>query len=1127
MTLTGVTGGSVDLAAAGGFPTFADGEREGYVFDGWFAADGTAVSASDVPTTFPAGTTAYTAKWHEVGKYVITFVTNGGTAIADITGDANTTLSGTARNFPTTTREGYAAPVWKDADGAVKSRLEASYAEGTYVYTADWSTVGYNASIVFDGNAGLPGGATDSVTIADTGSVKGGVISSTTGATIADTAMPAATRAGYTFGGWYETPECTGGRVWTLPGEMPWNADAVSGSGSSQSSTTTYYAMWTADDAYIAFNSNGGTTVNTISGKTGAKLGDRTLPTTKKTGYNIVGWFDNAGLTGTAATQLDEVFPAGTKTYHAKWAPKVVTLTFNTAGGSFVDGSFGGSWSGQVASATNKTVLPEATRNGYTFAGWYAADGSLLAGAPATFPVTDEPIVAFTAKWVPANQGVVVFDACGGTPVSDYGPGAVGSAVSPTTMPSTTRAGYRFDGWYDNAAYAGTEVTSLAGVRYAEGTTTYYAKWTANESRLVFNTGGGTTVADMVGNTGDPVESTYMPETTRFGYTLEGWYANAAMTERVESLPGTFPAGGATYYAKWAAAEASIVFHTNGGTPTANALTGTTGEPISDRTMPTVSKTGYTFGGWYANAALSGNAVTELPATYPAGTTEYYAKWNAKTVKLSFVSEGVEVKTMAGAFGEPVGNTNMPTVTRVGYTLAGWYADPSLAGQAVVALPATYPSADVTYYAKWTPAAASIVFMNGDVEHARWTGVTAGDTGKTAWPAAPTSTDGSTFVEWVDAEGASAGSVPAKFPAGTTTYHAKWMTSGQVAIKFDARGGKGVESLVGNPGEGLTSTSMPTTTRDGYTLAGWYASAADAEAFEAGEAPANPPVASLGSSFPAASVTYYAAWTAKSYPVVFDLGADSVEGAAEWNDLDLSVTYGEALPELVSGDGTPMAAPRRTGYAFAGWDATSVSESGAETSVPYYRAAVAESGTTWTPAMDGPFTDLSAITEGGSGTERLVLKAVWNVRISGSVPAAIEFTIDPDTRTAEAQSGVLKSYTPAPLKLKQVNVEKASEGFDRLFANADPNQVDLDVRLNMSVQTGGDRLIVSIPNNDTVTLTDQQLMQFVIPAWDGGPEPGRLNVVYSIDLGANVALDRLVTGFTKISDVYYEFSLAE
>lgn len=188
--------------------------------------------------------------------------------------------------------------------------------------------------------------------------------------------------------------------------------------------------------------------------------------------------------------------------------------------------------------------------------------------------------------------------------------------------------------------------------------------------------------------------------------------------------------------------------------------------------------------------------------------------------------------------------------------------------------------------------------------------------------------------------------------------------------------------------------------------------------------------------------------------------------------------------------------------------------------IPYYTAVIGEVGTTWTPVLESGWTGLDALTE-VEGVTSLVLKAKWVVRISGSVPASIEFAIDPATMTAQAQSGVLKSFTPEAVKLEQVNVEQDAEGLAGLFGD----QIDMDVKLNMSATAGGDRVILAVPENQSVTLDPSQLMSFTIPAWDGGEEPSKLNVTYSLDLGQNVTLGQIATA-TKFAEVYYVFALA-
>ena len=75
--------------------------------------------------------------------------------------------------------------------------------------------------------------------------------------------------------------------------------------------------------------------------------------------------------------------------------------------------------------------------------------------------------------------------------------------------------------------------------------------------------------------------------------------------------------------------ESLIKFESNGGT-SVGSMNGYTGDVIENREMPTTTREGYTFDGWYAEPELT-NKVETLPEKYPAGTTTYYAKWTANT----------------------------------------------------------------------------------------------------------------------------------------------------------------------------------------------------------------------------------------------------------------------------------------------------------------------------------------------------------------------------------------------------------------------------------------------------------------------------------------------------------------
>ncbi len=211
-----------------------------------------------------------------------------------------------------------------------------------------------------------------------------------------------------------------------------------------------------------------------------------------------------------------------------------------------------------------------------------------------------------------------------------------------------TREGYEFAGW--NTSADGKGISYAVGNTYqlSDGDDVLYAQWEADTAKITFKTNGGSSVPEMTGKTDEGITDRTMPETTRTGYTFTGWYAEEELETEVSSLPGSYPAGTTTYYAAWTADESKIVFVTNGGSSVPE-MTGKTDEEITDRTMPTTVRTGYTFSGWYDNVVLTGTEATQLPAAFPVGTKTYYAKWTKRT-DLSYIKNYLEVD----ANGEPV-----------------------------------------------------------------------------------------------------------------------------------------------------------------------------------------------------------------------------------------------------------------------------------------------------------------------------------------------------------------------------------------------------------------------------------------------------------------------------------------
>ena len=138
----------------------------------------------------------------------------------------------------------------------------------------------------------------------------------------------------------------------------------------------------------------------------------------------------------------------------------------------------------------------------------------------------------------------------------------------------------------------------------------------------------------------------------------------------------------------------NVTFNANGGTvsPTTRAVA--SGAAVG--TLPTPTRSGYTFAGWYT--AASGGTKIYASTTITANVT-YYAHWTAKKYTVTFNANGgtVSPTTRTVTHGGAIGS--LPTPTRSGYTFAGWY---TTANGGTKISSSKMITANVTYYAHWT-----------------------------------------------------------------------------------------------------------------------------------------------------------------------------------------------------------------------------------------------------------------------------------------------------------------------------------------------------------------------------------------------------------------------------------------
>lgn len=267
--------------------------------------------------------------------------------------------------------------------------------------------------------------------------------------------------------------------------------------------------------------------------------------------------------------------------------------------------------------------LPTAKRNGYTFKGWYSAatGGTKVTSITALRSASNHTLYA---QWS-ATSYTLKLDAKGGTVSSSSKTIYYYKAYG--TLPTPTRKGYTFKGWYTQS---GTKVSASTVHRQTSGRT-IYAHWTANKYTITLNANGGkisgtnsdsSTKTVTFGNTYGTLKSA-----KRSGYVFKGWYTSKNYTNRITSGAKVTYAGSRTLYAKWSKVTAA-------GKPAITSLNSNTKKKMTVTYGKVSEAEGYEIKySTKSNFSSGSNTVRTTKLTYPIGSLtsgkKYYVKVRA------------------------------------------------------------------------------------------------------------------------------------------------------------------------------------------------------------------------------------------------------------------------------------------------------------------------------------------------------------------------------------------------------------------------------------------------------------------------------------------------------------------
>jgi uncharacterized repeat protein (TIGR02543 family) len=437
----------------------------------------------------------------------------------------------------------------------------------------------------------------------------------------------------------------------------------------------------------VTFNSEGGSSVSAVHTAEGTSITLPAAPT--RSGYTFVDWF-TAASGGSEAPNPYTV--TSNVTLYAQWELNTTfTVTYNYESGS-------GSPSSAVYSGA-PLILPTPSYTGHTFNGWYTASsgGTLVGAAGASY--TPSASITLYAQYS-ADVFTVTYNYEGGTGTPASVNFTYGS--SPLVLPTPTYSGHVFNGWY--TATVGGTFLGDGGALYTPLTNvTIYAQWTADVYTVTYNYEGGT---------GSPASASYtvggaalvLPTPTYSGYTFNGWYPAPSGGTLIGAGGASYrPTASSTIYAQWTAIPTyTVTYNYEGGTGSPASATYTVGG--SPLVLPTPTRTGYTFAGWFT-AASGGTELGAAGASYtPSAAITAYAQWTADVYTVTYDYEGGTGSPASANYTVGGSPLTLPTPTYSGYTFDGWFTAAS-GGTEIGEGGGSYtPTASITLYAQWSVA---------------------------------------------------------------------------------------------------------------------------------------------------------------------------------------------------------------------------------------------------------------------------------------------------------------------------------------------------------------------------------------------------------------------------------------
>lgn len=312
---------------------------------------------------------------------------------------------------------------------------------------------------------------------------------------------------------------------------------------------------------------------------------------------------------------------------------------------------------------------------------------------------------SFVAIWTD-TQYKITLNNNDGNNVSEI-EGIFGSTVS---LPTPTRNGFNFVGWFDTLDKANTAdpAEKLTISTMPDTNPTIYAGWSVISHTLTIHKNNQTSNVQITVNYGTLINSLSEVDSqniTKKGYTFVGWFTDEGLTTELDET-ATMPDANFEIYASWSINQYTITLYTKHPTidteySVFRTLTQNYNSDVRELFATNPSYEGCTFNRWYTDEALR-YPVQSIPTTMPDENLSLYSHITLNEYTLTIIHKASgENGQILSEDSEPIyfnATIVLSEAQYSGFTFGGWFTNETFTEELNFQ---TMPSRNLTIYAKF------------------------------------------------------------------------------------------------------------------------------------------------------------------------------------------------------------------------------------------------------------------------------------------------------------------------------------------------------------------------------------------------------------------------------------------